>query len=847
MTDFQNGAASAPRAATARLGDVCRLAGDLQLSLPASQRIARKGPYPLYAENCVPIGIDEYAIDEGGAIMVSSFGQVLTSAGYLAAAYEPGRCSATEHVHALIPHDPADGRYIWRVLTTTPKAARMVTGTTQVRQISGSALLTVPIPWPERSVREAYVAALDAYDARAVELAEAVPRLFAQGDDAFARTVLAASDRGVPCGSVARFAAGTNVAAADRAPDKPVRIEGPQGRLGHCDEVLTRGPAVMVGPSGRRLLAHFVDEPSHPIAEMLYVEQDAAQAPLSVLLFALRAAGLYDRIRQGGVSLDAPLMGIDELESLVLHLGTPEAQEAFAPVADDLLARICQAQRDADRCAADRHAFVRRFIATSALEGPEDGLPNSVRGELPEPRGVSKTFERAQADARALLDARGRAGGACVEAVARTDGRQNELGPLAALVETGLFGLAPADAAWELAPLAVVRAVAGPALWEQVARAAREGACGAPSLADVLDHVMGELARTDDLLSFLPNLSYQSSLLSADQLAAWVRALDAVEASELRGGHIRAIFDLEPGWAQMPLAVRVVVDRTLAAVASRLPAGFETAYVPCEAREGMVDALGRVLPRVTLRAQFDEFSSMLAAAMVRAVELRGSASTRGGLGAAAGCSLTADEFADWKAPLVVAALPANAGEWTAAPVAQDDPRWVLGRPPRSRANYAWLQHALWHQEPGGATVLLACNSLLHSSTGSEGALRRSLAESGRVRLVVSLPARIFADDRPAMSLVVLGDPSADPACLMVDALGTGVASPEVDPALFAGEVRPAGVAARSLPREVAERVAAVCEAWLARGEAVEDPGFARAVTAVDLAAHDGALTPWSYV
>ncbi|MBR2834919.1 MAG: hypothetical protein IKE43_04300 [Coriobacteriales bacterium] len=78
-----------------RVGDVCCLADDACLSLQVSERMATKGPYPLYAENCSVSFIDDYALEAGGTIMVSALGQVLTSQGTLVSILEPNRCSAT--------------------------------------------------------------------------------------------------------------------------------------------------------------------------------------------------------------------------------------------------------------------------------------------------------------------------------------------------------------------------------------------------------------------------------------------------------------------------------------------------------------------------------------------------------------------------------------------------------------------------------------------------------------------------------------------------------------------------------------------------------------------------------
>ena len=271
-----------------RLGEVCRLAGDLQVRMAMSDRVARKGPYPLYAENCMKYGIDDYAIEAGGTVMVSAIGQVVTSAGTLVAMLEPGRCSASEHVHALIPHDPADAAYLWRVISTSPHAARSVTGSAQLRQLGGGALISTPIPWPSREQRDAFVARLEEFDQEKARLSDLVPELYAKADAAFVEQVVAASDERTRVSEVCRFERGTDVPATLRANDKPVRVEGPSGILGHCDEALSEEPLVAVGPSGRRLLSHYVDEPSHPIAEMAYVTQGGCDVPLPVLLFALR-------------------------------------------------------------------------------------------------------------------------------------------------------------------------------------------------------------------------------------------------------------------------------------------------------------------------------------------------------------------------------------------------------------------------------------------------------------------------------------------------------------------------------------------------------------------------------
>ncbi len=841
-----NVAAASPASAMVHLKDVCRLAGDRQVVMDVTDRVARKGPYPLYINNCVPSGIDEYAIDAGGTIFISTSGQIVTNSGSVYAVLEPGRCSGSDSVHALIPYDAADARYLWRIITTSPRVAQKVGGTPQLRQLSGTALMSALIPWPERSVREAYVDALDGFDQRRTELEELVPALLSEGDEAFARIVASSTDEHVAAGEIAAWSAGTNVLASDRDPAKPVRVEGPAGCLNYCDDALTDGPAIMVGPSGRHLLAHYVTAPAHPIGEMRYVQQDACQVPLSVLFFALRGAGLYDRLRLNGRSLNAPELSTDKLAGLLVCVGTPEAQQEFAPVGEDILDRILGAQSDIVRLTADRDALIHTFVTYGSLD---EQRPCLEAADLPRPTGPSYIAEGVDKLAAESIEA---LTNAAAPGLAVSENGLRALGPLAPLITTDAYGLSAADIAWELAPLVCVRVCAEPSAWDAIVRAAAEDASDAhAALVGEIDEAMAGLAESDDLLSFLPNLSYQSSLLTADQLARWVRMLDAIDPACIGGDNVRAVFALEPGATGLPASVAYIIDEVLRAETASLdaayPEGFETAYIPCEACEGMVDALSRVMPDITMRVQFDEFSHMLAAAIVRAVELRASRDTRGGMGACAGCALLLDDFSDWSAPLVVAALPPNATNWTTSPVPPHDPRWILGTPPRSRANYAWLQHALSHQAPGGATVLLVGNALLHSTAGSEKKLREKLAASGRVRLVVALPGRIFSDWRPAMSLMVLGDPDPEGACLMVDALDMGETDPDAPEGAFTAAVHPDGSAERVLPDDAAKHIAQVCSDWIARGEADDEPGFACLVHVDDLKAHDGALAPWMYL
>ena len=814
-----------------KLGDVCRAAMEGEQDLTVAERAAHKGPYAYYADNCQPFGIDDWLVEAGGAVIVPAYGTVLANTGFIMARKEQGRFSFGKQVHALVPHDQADTDYLYTVITHSPQVARQVAGTPQLRQISRGALLASRIPWPCRSTRDAFVDMVEADEAEFRRLHNLPAQILAEADEAFARIVVGAEGvQATPLADVVSWRTGTAVPAELRGADKEVRIEGTRCTLGRCDEALAEGPCVIAAVQGRAMAARYIPEKSHPLCDVRFACAADSKVDLGVLLFALRAAGVRE-----GMPREAWVSEKDFCE-LAITLGTPAQQEEFAPIAHEAFARLAQAEADLAQLGRDHAARLAEFFTHGTVwsNGSCEGC-DAALGDIPAASEGVGTKAAAKAAAPATDGAAVPA--ASSELVAQT-------GPLAPLAAEGLKILSdPADAAWELAPLAVVRVCASPSQWAFIAAAA--GPYAAPAYAALvraLDTVMDELSKSDDLLGFLPNLSYSSSLLSLDQLAGWVGQLDAIEPAAITGEVVRAVLRLDPSFDVLPVAVNDLFDAAVRACAHGLGHEPESAYLPCGAGEGLVDLFARDLPEVTLRTQTQEFSHVLGDMLVRAAQLKDASDTRGGMGAGVGSALAADAFPDWRADLVCAALPCGEGPWHEGTVPPDDPRWAeLGVPPRNKATFAWIQQAMFHQAKGGLSVLLVPNCALHSCVGNELNLRRALAASGRVRAVVSLPSRIFADGRPASSLLVLGDPRepADTATLMVDTLGCGVPAGSG----ASGETH----AMRELPAEVAAHAREVLAGWIERGDATCERGFCRVVGADDIAANADVLTPWTYV
>jgi type I restriction enzyme M protein len=105
---------------------------------------------------------------------------------------------------------------------------------------------------------------------------------------------------------------------------------------------------------------------------------------------------------------------------------------------------------------------------------------------------------------------------------------------------------------------------------------------------------------------------------------------------------------------------------------------------------------------------------------------------------------TNDQHPDLRADFVMANPPFNMKEWDAG-VDDNDPRWKYGKPPSGNANFAWLQHMLYHLAPNGSLGLLLANGSMSSNTSGEGAIRQALIDNDLVEAMIALPGQLFTN------------------------------------------------------------------------------------------------------
>jgi len=101
-----------------------------------------------------------------------------------------------------------------------------------------------------------------------------------------------------------------------------------------------------------------------------------------------------------------------------------------------------------------------------------------------------------------------------------------------------------------------------------------------------------------------------------------------------------------------------------------------------------------------------------------------------------------DVHKDLKADYIIANPPFNVSDW-GGELVRTDGRWQYGVPPVGNANFAWLQHFIYHLAPSGQAGVVLAKGALTSKTSGEGDIRKALVEKGLIDCIVNLPAKLF--------------------------------------------------------------------------------------------------------
>ena len=195
-----------------------------------------------------------------------------------------------------------------------------------------------------------------------------------------------------------------------------------------------------------------------------------------------------------------------------------------------------------------------------------------------------------------------------------------------------------------------------------------------------------------------------------------------------------------------------------------------------------------------------------------------------------------DQHKDLRADFVLANPPFNISDWWHGSL-EGDPRWVYGTPPQGNANYAWLQHMLYHLKSTGRAGIVLANGSMSSSQNSEGEIRRAMVDADKVEVMIALPGQLFFNTQiPACLWFLVKEKRARQGeVLFIDArkLGSMISRVQCE-----------------FTEEIIGKIAATVAAWRGEadaGEYQDVAGFCRSVTLAEIAEHGHVLTPGRYV
>ncbi len=185
--------------------------------------------------------------------------------------------------------------------------------------------------------------------------------------------------------------------------------------------------------------------------------------------------------------------------------------------------------------------------------------------------------------------------------------------------------------------------------------------------------------------------------------------------------------------------------------------------------------------------------------------------------------------------------PFNDSDWRGE-LLREDKRWVYGAPPAGNANFAWVQHFIYHLAPTGLAGFVLANGSMSSGQSGEGEIRRAIIEADLVDCMVALPGQLFYA-------------TPIPVCLWLLARNkkNGRFRDRRGETLFL-DARNLGSMVDRTHRELTDddiaKIADTYHAWRgdrSTGEYADTPGFCTAAKLDDIRKHGYVLTPGRYV
>ena len=191
-----------------------------------------------------------------------------------------------------------------------------------------------------------------------------------------------------------------------------------------------------------------------------------------------------------------------------------------------------------------------------------------------------------------------------------------------------------------------------------------------------------------------------------------------------------------------------------------------------------------------------------------------------------------------RADYIMANPPFNLSDWGADKLV-DDVRWQYGLPPAGNANFAWLQHMIYHLAPNGKIGMVLANGSLSSQSGGEGDIRKNIINADLVECIVAMPTQLFYTTQIPVSLWFLSKNKKQKGkTLFIDARKMGV--------MVTRKLRELTDGSEDPKKNDIGKIADTYKAFV-EGTLEDEKGFCAVVTTEEIAKQDYILTPGRYV